>query len=91
MTPMAKVETRPTNNDKDVQIQFVNATTYKVTKSNDSFPYTLTTVNGKSMLNLGSDSYEINIISDKMTWISESDLNHPIIVKGVTTIQFKKL
>nr|WP_067055443.1 hypothetical protein [Mucilaginibacter sp. L294] len=89
------VKTEPADVDGGIQIQFVDATTVKTSDSpNDPYPYTLTNADGKIMLNVINVNYELKVNSNTMSWSLESeytDNNDDHIVKGILTIQFKKV
>ena len=89
------VKTEPADIDANVQIQFVDNGTLKTSDSpNDPYQYTLTNVNGKILLNVINANYELKVNNNTMSWSLESeytDNNNDHIVKGVLTIQFKKV
>jgi hypothetical protein len=89
------VKTEPADIDANIQVQFMDNSTLKTSDSpNDPYPYTLTNADGKIILNVSNVDYELKVNNNTMSWSLESeytDNNDDHIVKGVLTIQLKKI
>jgi len=85
------IDTRATNDGVNSQFQF-DATTLKASDSpTDTFPYTLTNVDGRIMISVVGVSYEVTFNNNSMTWSQEKQYQNEAYVKSVYTIQYKKL
>ena len=76
----------------DSKFQFTDENTFKrFYPSEREFNYTLANVNGKVIMTLDEQPYEISISNDTMTWYIEQELQDQTYVKATGTYQFKKL
>lgn len=80
-----------TNNGET--FQFVDGSTLKTSESsNSSYAYTITNVDGKVMLNVSNQSFELKFSGDNaMSWSQEKTIaDDPKYAKSVAVIQFTK-
>jgi hypothetical protein len=82
----------------DTQTTFVGSTKYLLdantlrTPDSDtnSFPYTLTDVDGKVMINVINESLDVSFSNDMMIWSQQKQYQNEAYSKSVYIIQFKK-
>lgn len=85
------ISTNPTNDGINSQFQF-DAVTLKTSQSpTDTYPYTLTDVDGRVMIGVVGVSYEVKFNNNSMTWSQEKQHQNEAYVKSVYTVQYKKL
>jgi hypothetical protein len=76
--------------DLNYQFQFVNATQFNANYFPKLSTYTITNINGETMLSLTNhDPIKIEINNGEMTWVAQGTL--PDGGRGVNTTHFKKL